>query len=170
MSEWRSRQFVYCDARKRALSKWFRSKVKAITAKSVDDAFDESHFAEMVVKKSDLDWQITNPTTEDFLSVVDEVIEIQEEPFGSPSIIMQYFVMKKAKEAECIVLLDGQGGDETALGYDRYYVAYLKAQKGIAAKIRALRSIYANSGFPFKTFVSYFLYFTYSAITKVFTA
>ena len=34
---------------------------------------------------------------------------------------MQYFVMKKAKELNCKVMLDGQGGDETLLGYEKYY-------------------------------------------------
>ena len=38
---------------------------------------------------------------------------------------MQYFVMKEAKKRGCIVMLDGQGGDETLLGYEKYYAPYL---------------------------------------------
>ena len=100
-------------------------KFAAITAKSVDQKNDESSFAKMVVDKLDLDWHTVEPSTKNFHEVLDEVIKTQEEPFGSPSIIMQYFVMEKAKQINSTVLLDGQGGDETLLGYERYYPAYL---------------------------------------------
>ena len=39
--------------------------------------------------------------------------------------MMQYEVMKTARSNGVIVLLDGQGGDETLLGYQRYYAAWL---------------------------------------------
>ena len=106
----------------------------AITAKSTEKKTDESHFAKKVVENSNLNWALTEPSKEEFLKYLDEVINVQEEPFGSPSIIMQYFVMKKAKEEGCIVMLDGQGGDETLLGYDRYYATYINEQKGIYKK------------------------------------
>ena len=38
---------------------------------------------------------------------------------------MQYFVMKKAKESGITVILDGQGGDESLLGYSRYIPSIL---------------------------------------------
>ncbi len=37
---------------------------------------------------------------------------------------MQYFVMKKAREIGCTVLLDGQGRDESLFGYEGYYAIY----------------------------------------------
>jgi asparagine synthase (glutamine-hydrolysing) len=58
-----------------------------------------------------------------FRNSIEEVVYTQEEPFGSPSVFMQYFVMNKAKELGCKVMLDGQGGDETLLGYEKYYPA-----------------------------------------------
>jgi asparagine synthase (glutamine-hydrolysing) len=60
-----------------------------------------------------------------FLKHIDDVVRTQEEPFGSPSVFMQYFVMQKAKENGCKVMLDGQGGDETLLGYTRYFPAFV---------------------------------------------
>lgn len=103
----------------------------AITAISTEKENDESAYAKEVVDFSLLDWQTLQPSREDFLHSIDEVVYTQEEPFGSPSIFMQYFVMKKAKEIGCKVMLDGQGGDETLLGYEKYfpsaYLAYLKS-------------------------------------------
>jgi asparagine synthase (glutamine-hydrolysing) len=100
-------------------------KFAAITAKSEDSKNDESSYAQMVVDKLDLDWHLVYPNANNFREVLDEVIKTQEEPFGSPSIVMQYFVMEEAKNISSTVLLDGQGGDETLLGYERYYPAYL---------------------------------------------
>ncbi|MEW4922382.1 asparagine synthase (glutamine-hydrolyzing) [Algibacter sp. 2305UL17-15] len=138
----------------------------AITAKSIEKKTDESGFAQMVVERHDLDWNITQPNKEDFFNFVEDVIKIQEEPFGSPSIIMQYFVMKKAKEAKCIVLLDGQGGDETLLGYDRYYATYINEQQGFINKVRALWSVSRNSKLSLKDVLLYNLYFNNVLIRK----
>lgn len=137
---------------------------KAITAQSIEKATDESSFAKMVVNSAALDWKITRPETDDFLRSIESVIESQEEPFGSPSIIMQYFVMKKAKEEGCIVLLDGQGGDEALLGYDRYYAAYINQQKGIFNKIKTAIKITKNSKLSLKDVILYTLYFSNASI------
>jgi asparagine synthase (glutamine-hydrolysing) len=134
-------------------------KFNAITAKSIEKENDETPFAEMVVNQSDLKWKVVHPRPEDFFNVVEDVIETQEEPFGGPSIIMQYFVMKKAKEEGCIVLLDGQGGDEALLGYDRYYPAYLNQQSGIWNRIRCYVEISRNSKLSLKDLFLYTVYF-----------
>jgi asparagine synthase (glutamine-hydrolysing) len=101
----------------------------AITAKSVDPHNDETAYAGQLARQENLDWHVISPGPEEFRSVLDTVIRLQEEPFGSPSIVLQYFVMKTARELGCPVLLDGQGGDETLLGYERYYPAYLLSLK-----------------------------------------
>lgn len=116
-------------------------KFNAIHAKSIESATDESAYAIQVANHSNLELHIIEPQPEDFKKYFDEVIYTQEEPFGSPSIYLQYFVMKKAKEINCKVMLDGQGGDETLLGYERYYApafASFLREKGI---IKALQEM-----------------------------
>jgi asparagine synthase (glutamine-hydrolysing) len=130
----------------------------AITAKSMDPRSDETRYAEKVAQKSDMEWHVISPSVKDFQSVLDSVVQIQEEPFGSPSIIMQYYVMQKARELNCPVLLDGQGGDETLLGYERYYPAYLLSLKWHDSFSAFLHSA-KNSKLTNLRLLLYFLYF-----------
>lgn len=120
----------------------------AITAVSEQESNNEARFAEMVVKASDLDWHPVKPGYRDFTDTLDAVVRAQEEPFGSPSLTMQYFVMKTARDNGITVLLDGQGGDETLLGYEKYYAAYIASsfrREGIGATLAAIRASARNN-------------------------
>ncbi|MCB9224298.1 MAG: asparagine synthase (glutamine-hydrolyzing) [Crocinitomicaceae bacterium] len=134
-------------------------KFMAIHAKSSELATDESDFAAKVANHCGIDLKVIEPSTADFASAVDEVIYTQEEPFGSPSVFMQYFVMKKAREVGCIVMLDGQGGDETLLGYEKYYPAFISNKKGLA-KVKAFLSASKNSKLSTMDVLKYYIYFT----------
>ena len=96
----------------------------AITAISEDPSTDESQFAKGIVEASGLDWIRLRPTYEDFRESLHEAVEAQEEPFAAASVVMQFFVMRAARRAGIPVLLDGQGGDEALLGYERYFADY----------------------------------------------
>lgn len=121
----------------------------AIHAKSTERETDESKYAKIVSDVSSLELNIVEPTSEDFKKYLDEVVFTQEEPFGSSSIFMQYFVMKKAKEIGCTVMLDGQGGDETLLGYEKYFPsAYIDIfkSKGIIKTLKQIKKSNENNG------------------------
>lgn len=120
----------------------------AVTAVSEDARNSEESYAAEVVRAGELDWVKTRPAYEDFCALLPHVVVHQEEPFNSPSICMQAFVMRAAKENGVIVLLDGQGGDETLLGYDRYYAAYcvmLWRAGGAAEVLRGVRQALLNN-------------------------
>lgn len=124
------------------------SKFSAITAVSEDPSNDESNFAQQVVDCADLQWFPVKPDYSDFRSALSAVVRAQEEPFGSPSIVMQYFVMKTARDNGITVLLDGQGGDETLLGYEKYYVAHIASvarKAGPLAALSELKRVSANN-------------------------
>jgi asparagine synthase (glutamine-hydrolysing) len=93
----------------------------AIHAKSSEKTTDESGYAKLVSDYSNINLVITEPSSSDIKNSINEVVYTQEEPFAYMDVFLQYFVMKKAKEEGCTVMLDGQGGDETLLGYSRYY-------------------------------------------------
>ena len=131
---------------------------KAITARSIQSDNDESPYAKMVADYANLDWHVASPNTDDYNNVLEKVIEIQEEPFGGPSIVMQYYVLKMAKDNNCIVMLDGQGGDETLLGYERYYASYFNTL-GLAQKVKFLFTASKNSKLKISELVKYIIYF-----------
>ena len=131
----------------------------AIHAKTKEKATDESAFAQQVADHCNLDLKSIEPSETDFLNILEEVVYTQEEPFYSPSIFMQYFVMKEARKNNCIVLLDGQGGDEILLGYERYYPAILFSQRSFSGLINFLKSV-KNSRLTILNLIAYSFYFT----------
>lgn len=135
------------------------AKIKAIHAKVNEKSIDESDFATQVAKHTDSELILVEPDQAAFLKELHHVIELQEEPFGSPSIILQYFVFQKARERNCLVMLDGQGGDETLLGYERYYPAFLKQKKGMD-RIKGFFNSSKNSRLSPLDLVKYYFYFT----------
>lgn len=139
------------------------TKFQAIHAKSTEKKSDESNYAQELASNCNIDLCIIEPKVEEFIKSIDEVIYCQEEPFASPSVFMQYFVFKKAKEIGCKVMLDGQGGDEIMLGYERYYPAYLRSIPLYDA-INELFLMKNNSRLSMKDLLGYFLYFSISKI------
>ena len=136
-------------------------KFSAIHAKSSDPTLDESNFAELASQNANCFLHIIEPSYQNFLDVIKKLIYIQDEPFASKSVFMQYFVMKKAKELECKVMIDGQGADEILLGYSRFFLMTLRAyyEKN---KIRGLidHSIFSyknNSEINLKNILKYIL-------------
>ncbi|MBT8185750.1 MAG: asparagine synthase C-terminal domain-containing protein, partial [Eudoraea sp.] len=138
----------------------------AITAKSLDASNDESHYAKQVVDAYCLNGKVVQPTEADFYNMMDDIIYIQEEPFATPSIFMQYFVMKMAGTEGCIVMLDGQGGDETLLGYERYFVPYLKSIKNPFTFVKQFFKLADNSRLSAKRLFLYYLYFGFGRIRE----
>lgn len=135
----------------------------AFTAQSLDSSRDETEFAQGVVAHCNLKWHTVKPETDEFIAAIDQIIQLQEEPFGSPSIVMQYFVMQMVNKAGLKVLLDGQGGDETLLGYERYYPAYFLLQNPIKLP-GSILSASRHSKLGLFKLVQYYAYFTSSKL------
>lgn len=139
------------------------TKFQAIHAKSTERYSDESSYAQELANSCNIDLCIIEPDVKEFIKSIDEVIYCQEEPFASPSVFMQYFVFKKAKEIGCKVMLDGQGGDEILLGYERYFPAYLRSIPFFNA-IKEIFLMRKNSILSMKELIGYLLYFSFSKI------
>lgn len=130
----------------------------AINAQSTDRSNDESAFAQQVAKIGDIELNIVTPSYQNFLETIDEVVYTQEEPFGSPSMFMGWHVFQKAREFKCPVMLNGQGGDEILLGYERYFSSTLSLFRPIQF-VQQLYNQFRNSRLSLKDTVLYYFYF-----------
>lgn len=78
-----------------------------------------------------------------------------------------YSVLEAAANKKIHVLINGQCGDETLCGYERYYVYYfwelIKKFKLIKA-IKEFKLSIKNSAISFKQMVSFFVYFNFPSI------
>lgn len=137
--------------------------LSAVHAKSSEASNDESRWARTVADHCALDLNVIEPGADAFRACLEHVIRIQEEPFGSPSIIMQYLVFEEANRLGCKVMLDGQGGDETLMGYERYLPAYLLSLKG-SARFRGFWLSFRHSKLTPWKLLQYFVYFTNTSI------
>ena len=102
-----------------------------------DKRFDESRYIDEIVAATGVDAHRTEPSPEKLWDDIDQLVYMQDEPFGSLSIYAQYCVMRLAHE-QVKVVLDGQGADELLAGYLAYQGSYIGG---------LIRSFHALTGF-----------------------
>lgn len=104
----------------------------------LDKRIDESKYVNELCEQLNIPNHKIAPSLEEMTNSFKTVLRIQGEPFGSSSILSQYFVYKKIAELKFKVTIGGQGADETLGGYDflqrlaitehnqiRYYLEYI---------------------------------------------
>jgi asparagine synthase (glutamine-hydrolysing) len=112
---------------------------RTFTAYFEGAGYDERPYAEAVVERTRSSAHWVSFGSRDVLEVLPRVVETQDEPFGSTSIVAQWFVLREAAEAGLKVMLDGQGGDEVFAGYP-VYVGSRLADLLLGAHLLELRS------------------------------
>jgi asparagine synthase (glutamine-hydrolysing) len=97
---------------------------------------DEWHFAAAVARASvGIEHHAVTPTADMMLEDLERLVAAQQEPFASTSVYAQWQVMRAAREAGVVVLLDGQGADELLAGYPGLRGWALRA-RGLRAALR----------------------------------
>jgi asparagine synthase (glutamine-hydrolysing) len=89
---------------------------------------DEAKWAKEVAGKGG-NWNQTNPTAEELMTDLDDLVYSQDLPLWSSSTYAQHRVMRLAQGKGIKVLLDGQGGDELFAGYVPYFLSYWRELK-----------------------------------------
>ena len=133
---------------------------KTFTASSADAAFDESRFARAVVQATGVDAHFVTPTPRRLFEDLDQLIWHQDEPFASTSIFAQWCVFDAARRAGVVVMLDGQGADETLGGYWGFFGAYLAtlaARGNVLAWTRQVANMKRETNFGFVRSLAYTL-------------
>jgi asparagine synthase (glutamine-hydrolysing) len=94
---------------------------RTFTAYFDERGFDERPYAEAVVARTRAEPHWTTFTDADLVDSLPAIVEAHDEPFGSTSVVAQWYVMREAARAGLKVMLDGQGADETLAGYHGYF-------------------------------------------------
>jgi asparagine synthase (glutamine-hydrolysing) len=110
--------------------------------------YDERPYAEAVVAQTRSQPHWVTFDSRELVDVLPAIVRAQDEPFGSTSIVAQWFVMRAAKDAGLKVMLDGQGADETLAGYHGYFGPFFAdlLRRGelrrLGSELRAYRSLH----------------------------
>ena len=101
-----------------------------------DESVSERGWMDLVAAHAQIELTEVRPTRERFEQVLATIVDQQDEPFSSTSIVAQWFVFEAARAAGMTVMLDGQGADEVLGGYHGYLAmiasGLLSERRGIA--------------------------------------
>lgn len=97
---------------------------------------DESVYIDQFLKQKKIISYKNYPSFDLFLEKIDSILYHQDLPFSGSSVFAQWHTFQNAKEKGITVLLDGQGADESLLGYPGMlnglifdYIKHLKFQE-----------------------------------------
>jgi asparagine synthase (glutamine-hydrolysing) len=96
--------------------------IKTFSIGFEDKRYNESEFARKVAGHIGTEHHEYTVTEKDAVQLVDEILNIYDEPYADPSSIPTLMVSKLARE-NVTVVLSGDGGDELFMGYGFYYWA-----------------------------------------------
>ena len=103
------------------------NKFQTFSAVFQEEEFSEKQYIDKFQAKNlKLKKHFIYPNVENFNTIIDEMLHVQEEPFRSLSVLSQFEIYKFIKhETNVMVLLNGQGADEIFTGYTEYNYIYL---------------------------------------------
>jgi asparagine synthase (glutamine-hydrolysing) len=113
------------------LACYYDKEVHIFTAQSPHSKFDETRYVDAVINRYSKSSFIIHRKNLNDVSIknnLEKFINIQEEPFGDPSIIAHGFLMNIAADSGIKVILNGQGADELFYGYNNMAQAILSFQ------------------------------------------
>ena len=113
-----------------------------------DPKVSEEHWVDIVAKAAHAELHKVQPTPEELVADLDNLIETQDEPFGSTSMYAQYRVFRLARENGVTVMLDGQGADELLAGYRMYLAMRMASMLRRGKLLAANRLLKQASGLP----------------------
>ncbi len=102
-----------------------RADLHAFSYIADDPAICEERWVDQAAQRAGAVVYKVRPTPDELVEDLDDLVQTQEEPFGSTSIYAQYRVFRRARSAGIKVMLDGQGADEMLAGYRPYLAARL---------------------------------------------
>jgi asparagine synthase (glutamine-hydrolysing) len=94
---------------------------------SEEKAYSEESFVDALCLETKLCNHKLLFRPDEALDSLEKIIYHNDEPFGGFTAVAQYQILEKIrKETDIVVVLSGQGGDETLMGYLKFFFFYVK--------------------------------------------
>lgn len=125
-----------------------------------DNENDETYYAQLVNKAWNTREHLIYPDEQDTLEAYRKMVWHYEDlaPFST---LGSFLTLRDVAKTGVKVIIDGQGGDESMLGYERYYAYYLLdlIKKNPISGLKQISSIVHHSRLSYKLLVEYIIYF-----------
>jgi len=92
--------------------------IKTFTARFGEASFDESRYAQMVADRYETAHTVLD-VEPDAIDALPKLVQAYDEPFADSSAIPSYYICREARK-HVTVALNGDGGDESFVGYPKY--------------------------------------------------
>ncbi|MBV8430040.1 MAG: asparagine synthase (glutamine-hydrolyzing), partial [Solirubrobacterales bacterium] len=132
---------------------------------------DEASRARVMAKWAGMRWVGVEPDIENFGADLERLVRVQGEPFASLSIYAQYKVMQCARRHGMTVMLDGQGGDEVFIGYQRVATRVIEEHLRygrVGSALHEWRQLSRNAAIPMAQAVLYNVYFNSPRLVRLY--
>lgn len=125
-------------------------------------AHDETYYARQVNQAWGTDEHLIYPDEQDTLSQYRKMVWHMED-YVPISTLGSFMTLGKVAESGVKVIINGQGGDESMLGYERYYAYYLKDvfKKNPLKSIKLLNYMVRNSKMTYRQILQFIAYFDF---------
>lgn len=105
----------------------------------------EENYINIVAHEKGVKGHKVTPSANQLVEDLDDLIRMQDEPFGSTTIYAQYRVFRMVKQAGIKVILDGQGADEMLAGYRGYRLDRLASMIRSGSYLGQIRLLWNTS-------------------------
>ncbi|MBU2060953.1 MAG: asparagine synthase C-terminal domain-containing protein, partial [Bacteroidetes bacterium] len=101
--------------------------IQSFSVVSNEKNYSEESFVDILINEKGINNKKLRFNSELALENIHTVLNHQDEPFASMSVVAQYLLFKKIKnETNIKVLFSGQGADEVLMGYKKFYFMHLQ--------------------------------------------
>lgn len=128
---------------------------------------DESSYALQVADACNIKAHFIEPSVQKMMAEEPLLTRHQEMPYGSLSLYIHWMILSGIRFNGYPVVLSGQGGDETFLGYERYYISAIAAYfPNIPKQLLLFCQAIGNSRLSLTELAAYAFYFSVPSLQR----
>lgn len=128
-----------------AAKQFSKQNLESYSVVSVDGKYSEEPFVDALCQAAEIKNRKFTFQIPDVLNTLEEIVYFNDEPFATFSPIAHFKILQLIKqETDVTVLLSGQGGDETMLGYSKFFFFYVQELARNGAYLQAAMQLLSS--------------------------